>query len=120
MKRKLFTTVLLLCSVIICLAAITDLTGKWAGVMKFGEGTEFPLTYVFKVDGEKLTGSIVSSQGEIPISDGKVTGADFSFKIDVNGNTIVNTGKYYGDSTIVNSDFNGQKLHVKLTRVVDK
>lgn len=115
MKRKFFTTALLLCSAIICFAAIADLTGKWAGVIKMGDN-EFPLTYVFKVDGQNLTGSIVSDQGEIPITEGKVNGTDFSFKIDVNGMTIANTGKYYGDSTIVESEFNGQKLRTKLTR----
>ncbi len=116
MKRKIFTTAFLLGSFIVCLAAIADLTGKWSGVLKLGDGNELPLTYVFKVDGEKLTGAITSPQGELPIAEGKVTGADFTFKIDVNGTTIANTGKYYGDSTIINSDFNGQKLHIKLLR----
>lgn len=116
MKRKIFTTTLLLFSFVVCLAAIADLTGKWAGVIKIGDGNEFPLTYVFKVDGDKLTGSVISAQGEIPISEGKVNGTDFSFKLDVNGMTIASTGKYYGDSTVVESDFNGQKMHTKLTR----
>jgi hypothetical protein len=116
MKRKVFTTALLLGSFIVCLAAIADLTGKWSGVLKIGDGNELPLTYVFKVDGDKLTGSVASLQGELPISEGKVTGADFTFKLDVNGTTVANTGKYYGDSTIINADFNGQKLHIKLLR----
>jgi hypothetical protein len=115
MKRKIFTTALLAFCTLICLAAITDLTGKWKGVLKIGDGNEFPLTYTFKVDGENLTGSITSPQGEIPLSEGKINGSDFTFKIDVNGTTIANTGKYYGDSTVVNSDFNGQKLHLVLT-----
>ncbi|MDB4926875.1 hypothetical protein [Mucilaginibacter sp.] len=116
MKRKISTTILLLCSVFVCLAAIADLTGNWKGVIKMGDGNELPLTYVFKVDGEKLTGSVISANGEIPMTEGKVNGADFTFKIDVNGTTIVNIGKYYGDSTVVNSDFNGRKLHIKLIR----
>src|ERR1700712_3673447 len=116
MKRKILTTAALLCSFIVCLAAIADLNGKWAGVIKMGDGNELPLTYLFKVDGEKLTGSVTSPQGEIPVTDGKISGSEFTFKLDVNGTTITNAGKYYGDSTVINSDFNGQKLHLKLLR----
>ncbi|MDB5116758.1 MAG: glycoside hydrolase [Mucilaginibacter sp.] len=116
MKRKIFTTTLLLCSFIICLAAIADLNGKWKGVIKMSDGNDLPLTYVFKVDGEKLNGSVISDQGELPMYEGKISGANFTFKIDVNGAPITNIGKYYGDSTIVDADLNGHKLHAKLTR----
>lgn len=116
MKRKFFTTTLLLCSFIICLAAIADLTGKWTGTIKLADGSDIPLTYVFKVDGEKLTGSITSPQAEMPIYDGKISGTDFTFKVDVNGNPVINTGKFYGDSVAVNADLDGQKLHSKLLR----
>jgi len=115
MKRKIFTAILLICVVTIGFAAIADLTGSWKGVLQMGEN-DLPLTYTFKVDGDKLTGSVTSPQGELPISDGKIAGADFTFKLDVNGTTIANTGKYYGDSTVINSDFNGNKMHIKLTR----
>lgn len=116
MKRKFFTAALLMCSFVVCLAAIADLSGKWKGVLKMGDGNELPLTYTFKVDGDKLTGSVASERGEIQITDGKVNGSDFSFKIAINDNVIPNTGKYYGDSTVVESDFNGRKLHIKLSR----
>jgi hypothetical protein len=117
MKRNFVTTALLICSAIVCFAAIAaDLSGKWKGSLVMGDGNELPLTYVFKVDGEKLSGNVTSAQGDLPIYDGKISGADFTFKLDVNGTTITNAGKYYGDSTVINSDFNGQKLHLKLLR----
>src|ERR1700759_4298452 len=76
MKRKFLTTAVLLCSFIVCLAAIADLNGKWTGILKIGDGNEIPLTYNFKIDGANLTGSVTSTQGEIPIYEGKINGAD--------------------------------------------
>ena len=115
MKKKLSIAALLVCSFVAAFAAFADLNGKWKGVLKFGD-MEIPLNYTFKVDGEKLTGSIGSEQGENPISDGKIQGNDFSFTLHFNGEKIPHTGKYYGDSTIVFSEFQGQKNRVKLTR----
>lgn len=116
MKRKIFTSILLLCSVIVCLAAIADLTGKWTGFIKMSDGNDIPLTYLFKVDGEKLTGSITSDQAEMPMYEGKIKGNEFSFKVDVNGAPVTNTGKFYGDSVAVDAVLNGVKLHAKLLR----
>ena len=115
MNKRLSIVALLVCSFVAAFPAFADLNGKWKGVLKFGD-MEIPLNYTFKVDGEKLTGSIGSDQGENPISDGKIKGTDFSFSLDFNGEKIPHTGKYYGDSTIVFSEFQGQKNKVKLTR----
>jgi hypothetical protein len=121
MKRKILTTALLLSTVLVCFAAITDLTGKWKGSIKMADGNEIPLTYIFKVDGEKLTGSILSPQGELPIYDGKIKeGKDFTFKVDVNDNPVPSVGKFYGDSVTVVADLDGQKLHSTLKRVTEK
>jgi len=100
-------------------AFFADLTGKWTGNVKTPDGTLFPLTYVFKVDGTNLTGAIQSPQGEIPISDGKVNGSDFSFKVDFNGTAISNIGKYYGDSIGVDAIINDNKFHTTLKRVTN-
>lgn len=118
MKKKIFTTTLLVGCVLMCLAAIADLNGKWMGNVKMSDGNEFPLTYIFKVDGEKLTGTIQSPQGDLPMYDGKIThGTDFTFKVDVNGAVVPNSGKFYGDSVTVSADLNGEKLHSTLKRV---
>ena len=115
MKKKFSIAALLVCSFVVCLAAFADLNGKWKGILKLAD-FELPLTYTFKVDGENLTGTIGTGQGEFPIADGKIKGNDFSFSLDFNGNKIPNTGKYYGDSTIITQDFNGNKSNIKLTR----
>ncbi len=123
MKRKIFTTAALVCCFVICLAATATLDGKWTGTLKTPDGNQFPLTYTFKTDGGKFTGSAESPEGKWNITDGKIAGDDFSFVVTVNDSTkIAHTGKYYsqGDSASLNIDMHGQKFHTTLKRVVDK
>ena len=115
MKKIHSIAALLVCSVAVAFAAFADLNGKWKGTLKFGD-FELPLTYTFKVDGEKLTGAVTSDQGDIQITDGKVKGNDFTFSLDIQGTSVPQVGKFYGDSTIIDSEFQGQKTHLKLTR----
>ena len=115
MKKRLSIIAVLVCCVVIAFAAFADLNGKWKGSLKFGDNN-IDLTYTFKVDGENLTGSIGTPQGELPIAEGKIKGNDFSFSLDFNGTKIPNTGKYYGDSTVITQDFNGNKTNIKLVR----
>jgi len=120
MKKKLFATLaLLVCSLMVCLAIMADLTGKWTGAVQTPNG-DFPVSYTFKVDGAKLTGTADSEQGSMPITDGKVDGANFSFGLDFNGTALKTTGKYFGDSIVINVDYQGTPLHGVLKRVVEK
>src|SRR4051812_18805451 len=119
MMKKIFTTTsLFLCGVAICLAAIAaDLTGKWVGSVKGPDGdSEFALTYNLKQEGNVLTGNLSSQMGEIPITEGKIDGNNFTFKISFNDMPITNKGKFYGDSITVDSDFGGQAMHIRLKR----
>lgn len=65
-----------------------------------------PLTFVFKQDGEKLTGTVTSPQGPLPLSDGKVTGDKLSFFVlaDMNGTPtkFVTEGALKGDEITLN------------------
>lgn len=119
MKRKIFITTALVCCFMVCLAiAIADLNGKWNGVLLAPDGNEYPLSYTYKIDGDKLTGVGSSPQGDVPLTDGKVTGNDFSYNISVNGMDFKNTGKFYpeADSIGLDIDFNGMKMHTTLKR----
>ncbi|MEO6719670.1 MAG: hypothetical protein ABIN67_04850 [Ferruginibacter sp.] len=119
MKRKITTTIALVFSFMVCLAAaVGDLNGKWTGSLNTPDGNEIPLSFNFKVDGDKLTGTAAGPDGEMPISDGKISGSDFTFNLDFNGSSIAHTCKYYseGDSVSVNIDFNGAKMHAQLKR----
>ena len=103
----------------VCLAAIADLSGKWTGVLKAPDGNEYPLSYVMKIDGDKLTGTLNTPQGEVPLDKGKTDGTNFSFSVTVSGMDFPATGKYYaaGDSVAMDVDFQGTKTHTQLKRV---
>jgi hypothetical protein len=118
MKRKILTTAALLCCVMVCFAIVADLTGKWTGSLKTPDGNEIALTYNFKVDSGKVKGTAESPQGTVDISDGKITGNDFTFNLSVNGTDIKHTGKFYpdADSVGMDIDFNGMKFHTTLKR----
>ncbi|SHM55643.1 hypothetical protein [Mucilaginibacter sp. OK098] len=121
MTKKLFTTAALVCCFMICLAAaVADLNGKWSGPVKSPEGEEVVLTYVFKIDGNKLTGTGESNGNTVNIDDGKIDGNDITFKVTTSeGDVIPHTGKFYpeADSISMNIDYKGAKLHTTLKRV---
>jgi hypothetical protein len=64
-------------------ALAADISGTWKGTADFG-GQTIERTFVFKVDGSKLTGETTSSMmGKSIITDGKVDGDNISFTITV-------------------------------------
>ena len=84
MKSKLSLLVagLALALITVVQAAAADVSGKWTAQVPGRNGQMRDQTFTFKVDGEKLTGSVSGMQGaENPISDGKVTGSDISFTV---------------------------------------
>ena len=64
-------------------AAAADVAGTWKATAEGPNGT-MERTFVFKVDGSKLTGETTSSMlGKSTITDGKVDGDNLSFGITV-------------------------------------
>ena len=43
-----------------------DVSGKWSGEVPGRGGQTAAATFVFKVDGDKLTGTMTGPQGEVP------------------------------------------------------
>ena len=74
-----------------------DLSGRWEGKMAGPNGDEFTLIFSFQVDGDKLSGSVEGPAGELPITEGKVDGDQFSFKVKFEDNVIDHQGKIAGD-----------------------
>ena len=73
------------CFVVLALASLVeaaDIAGKWSGDVPGRGGDTTPATFTFKVDGDKLTGSMTGAQGEVPLQDGKVSGASALGRID--------------------------------------
>ncbi|HET8548664.1 MAG TPA: hypothetical protein VFL57_11695 [Bryobacteraceae bacterium] len=78
MMTNLRIAALLLATAAIAIAA--DVAGKWTGEMPGRQaGT---VTFVFKSDGDKLTGTMTGPQGrQITLQDGKISGDQISFNI---------------------------------------
>jgi hypothetical protein len=75
------TVLLLVCA---SAAGAADINGRWHGQVPRGGGlTDY--YFDFKVEGSKLSGTVVYPQGDnlyrMPIQEGKVSGDDFSFTV---------------------------------------
>ena len=94
-----FSAVLVLAAITLALAANVD--GKWVAQVPGQGGQTREVTFTFKAEGGKLTGSVSGRQGEVPISDGTVKGDDISFTqtFEAQGNStkLLYTGKISGD-----------------------
>ena len=124
MKNKTsITLALAYCFMVFLAATIADLSGKWTGTIRTPDGNDIQLHYVFKVDGDKLTGTGQGDGEPDQITDGKISGDDIAFKVtNADGKSFPHTGKYYaqGDSIGMDIDVDGAKFHSTLKRVVDK
>jgi len=85
-----------------------SVAGEWDAVFNTPGGPQ-PLKLIFKVDGEKLTGTAKRSRGDVALA-GTVKGDDiaFSYSVDYNGNsvTLYFTGKVKGDAISGTVSFN--------------
>lgn len=103
MKRALFLFALCaglaLAFVTIPTRAAADVTGSWSAEMQTPDGNTMQLTFTFKQDGAKLTGSVLTPMGSDPIeiSNGKVDGDKITFDTSFNGMTISHEGTISGD-----------------------
>ena len=63
-------------------ASAADVTGKWTAQVPGRGGNTAETTFVFKVDGAKLTGTMEGGRGgPAEITDGKTSGDDISFVV---------------------------------------
>jgi opacity protein-like surface antigen len=119
MQRRIFLACAVLMTVLAGAALAADITGNWTGATD-----QFTLTFAFKQDGEKLTGTVTGPQGDpLPISDGKVQGDKLSFtvKIDMGGNSmkITHEGVIKGEEITLSTkveggqDFGGGPMTLK-------
>src|SRR6478672_9298077 len=99
MKRLIVTLALLLCASFSALAA--DVNGKWTAQVPGRQGQAREQSFNFKVEGDKLTGTISGRQSDVAIADGKVSGDTISFtvKMERGGNSVEQkyTGTVAGD-----------------------
>jgi len=87
------------CLMIIALAATAlaaDVAGKWTGQMP-SRGETVAATFVFNVEGGKLTGTVSGPQGDVALQDGKVAGDKISFSMTGGNAKILFEGTVAGD-----------------------
>lgn len=101
MQRRQFAFLTVLLGLLPLAAWASDISGTWVGSIS-GGGGDFTLTYSFKQDGEKLSGTVQGPQGDpLPLADCKLDGDKISFvvKVDMGGNaaTFSSKGVIKGD-----------------------
>jgi len=102
-------------------ASAADVSGTWKATAE-GPNGSMERTFVFKVDGNKLTGKTTSSMlGESTINDGKVDGDKITFTIKVNfGGEDMNLnykGTVTGDTMKLTVDAAGNTIEWKAKKV---
>ncbi len=99
------------------LAAGADLSGKWKAEFTTPDGTARVNTFVFKVDGGKLTGTVAGTQDETPISNGKINGDEISFTAERPFGMFTYSGKAVGNEIKFKVTFNDQTFEMTAKRV---
>ena len=78
-------------------ALAADISGKWTAQVPGRGGQSREATFTFKVDGDKLTGTMSDGQGgTVAIADGKVSGETVSFTISTERGKRIYTGTISG------------------------
>jgi hypothetical protein len=107
----------------LCLLAFAcfggDLNGKWTAKVQSPNG-ELDVTYVFKVEEGKITGTASSHMGEFKITEGTLANDDVTFILNVNMNgeemKLAHKGKLAGDELKLTLDVNGQTMEINAKR----
>jgi hypothetical protein len=90
------------CFFVVALFAVSigfaqDINGKWKGQMQSPNGP-MDLVFNFKANGDSLSGTVQSPMGELPISNGKISGNTFFFQVTAGEMTINHQCIVMGDS----------------------
>ena len=111
MKTQMWAwlVILLLCGAVAATAAGID--GKWLAQVPGRDGGTMEFTFTFKADGETLTGAMSTQMGEREISEGKISGSDISFVVQLsfqgNDMKLLYKGKLSGDELQLTSQREG-------------
>ena len=100
--------------------AAVNIDGRWQGEMDSPNMGPMVFVFNFKVDGDNLTGTIESDMGEMPISNGKVNGAEFSFDVDAGGMVISHQCIYTDDTITLTVPGFGDNSEMILKRISEE
>ena len=120
MKSTRTLAVIAACLLPLAALAASPIDGSWKGAFKAPDGSgEMSLTFTFKVDGDRVTGSVEGDNGPAPIASGSIKGNAFEFKVDLNGTSIEHNCTVSGDTIDMTFTFGDQPpAKMKLNRVV--
>ena len=108
LKRMFLVRVAMLAFITTAAAWGADVTGKWSAQMSGPDGGGMTMTFNFKQDGTKLTGTMDGPGGEpMAIQDGKVDGEKIVFAVSFNDMKIVHEGTIKGDEITLTIQMSG-------------
>jgi len=94
-------------------------TGKWTATMQGRNGQTREVTYNFKADGDKLTGTVSAPNGDRTIENGKISGDDISFTMTANmggeSRKLLYTGKLSGAELKMTMKSEGGEMNREFT-----
>jgi hypothetical protein len=96
--KTILTLFLFLSIVTASLAA--GIEGTWKGKMQGPDEGGMEMIFVFKMEGEKLTGVVKSQNGDMPISNTQIKDKEFSFEVSFNEMVIKHNCTLKDDGTI--------------------
>jgi hypothetical protein len=111
-----FATIALLAVVLGAVALAEDVSGAWKASMQGPDGQSMELTFNLKADGAKLTGTVTTPMGEMPISEGKVDGDKIEFTVETDQFKVVHKGTFTGDTMKLTVDMGDQKMEMTAKR----
>ncbi len=101
---------------VISAETVSAIDGKWTATIDGMDGNKMELIYNFKTEGTKLTGSVTSPMGEMPITQGKVEGNAIQFTSGNEQFSVSSKGVISGDEIKLTSDVMGQTTTSVLKR----
>ena len=114
MKRFVFSAFIVLLIATVCYAA-AGVTGRWTGTI----AGLYDVTVNMKEDNGKITGVVTTEIGDIPLSNGVITGSDIAFKeFSYNGIAVSYIkGKIDGEKMNITVGFQGTSFNGTLKKV---
>ncbi|HEX7285936.1 MAG TPA: hypothetical protein VF532_07120 [Candidatus Angelobacter sp.] len=108
-RVKKLSAVFAIVAVLSLAAYAASISGTWNTKVDLGGGQGGSPTFVFKQDGEKLTGTYTGALGDAPLT-GSVKGNAVTFDFDTQGVKVHYEGKLNADATQMEGtcDYGGQ------------
>jgi hypothetical protein len=117
MRNRLWWHVIILGLAVVLPAMAADVSGKWKAEFTSPDGQQRVNTFTFKVEGEKLSGTVAGTQDETPIENGKVAGDEISFTAERPFGSFAYKGKVSGDEIKFKVTFNDETFEITAKRM---